>query len=539
MKLAATALAVLATVAFATAQAPPEADLLIRGGRIVDGTGSPWVRADVAITGDRIVSIGRAPVRARRTIDAAGKVIAPGFVDMHAHSEYGLLADPRGLSKITQGVTTEVLGEHISGGPVVGRAEDDPMMIADPIRRDWTTLGGFLGRLEAKGIGPNVLSYVGSGQVRACVIGYENRPATPAEVEAMQKLVAEAMEEGAFGVSSGLNYIPNIFASTEELIELAKVSASYGGIYVSHLRGGLDGLREGLRIARAAGTPLEIHHLNSTSSQRVKEFVAAIEEARRQGLDVTGNAYPYIAGWTYLRTLVPHWAQEGGPQAMVERLREPATRDRILAEMQRESAESPGRIDRTFVSSYNPEVDGLSMSELGKKRGVSPERAIVDLLIEQKGEGFQISFGNTEPNLAEALRQPWVSIGSDGSALNTGMKTTFGKPHPRSFGTHPRVLAKYVREARLFTLEEAVRKMTALPAARLGLADRGVLRAGMKADVVVFDPLTIADNATFKDPERYASGIDWVLVNGTAVVAEGKPTGALPGRVLRGPGYRP
>lgn len=507
-----------------------DADLVIGGGRVVDGAGNPWTRADVAIRGDTIVYVGRASVNAKRFINAAGKVIAPGFIDMHAHSEYGLVADPRALSKVTQGVTTEVLGEHLSAGPVIGKAEDDPMMVAEPVRRDWTTLGGFFARLEKQGIGPNVLSYVGSGQVRACIVGYEKRAATREELERMKRLVAEAMEDGAFGVSSGLAYVPNAYASTEELTELARVAASYGGIYVTHLRGGMEGLREGIRIARDAGLPMEIHHINSTSSRNVAQFVAEIEQARREGIDITANAYPYIAGWTYLRSLLPQWALEGSQAAMLARLQRADARARIVSELK---ADGPARWDRVFVSSPNKEVDGLSINELGRRRNRSPEEALVDLLIEQNGEGFQIAFGNTEEFLAEALRQPWVDIGSDGIALAAGMRTAFGKPHPRSFGTHPRVIARYAREGRLFSLEEAIRKMTSLPAARLGLRDRGLVKPGMKADLVVFDPEGIRDTATFEDPERYAEGIAWVLVNGTPVVSNGRPADARPGKVLR------
>jgi N-acyl-D-aspartate/D-glutamate deacylase len=520
-----------------SAQGPEEVDILIRGGRILDGSGSPWIQADLAIRGDTIVRVGRGPVEAGRVLDASGMVVSPGFIDMHAHSEYGLIVDPRGLSKTTQGVTTEVIGEHLSAGPVKGKAEDDPMMVSKPIERDWTTLGGFFGRLRKAGIGPNVASYVGSGQVRACVMGYEKRPASPAELEEMKALVAEAMEEGAFGLASGLTYVPNAYASTEELIELVKVAASYGGFYVTHLRPGIEGLREGIQISREAGAPMDIFHMNSTSSSLVNEFVSEIEKARREGVDVTGNVYPYIAGWTYLKSLLPLSALEGGNDAMLSRLRDETARMAIVEEMQDTEARRP-RWQRTFVSSYNPDVDGLSILDLGKKRNTSPAEAVIELLIEQNGEGFQISFGNTEEYLAVALRQPWTTIGSDGCALNIGMRTALGKPHPRSFGTHARVLAKYVREENLITLPEAIRKMTSFPAARLGLADRGLLRPGMKADVVVFDPDRIQDQATFKEPEKYATGIEWVFINGTAVVEEGKPTGALPGRVLQGPGTK-
>ena len=516
--------------------APPPADLLIRGARIVDGTGGPWFRANLAVAGDTIVSVGPEEPPAARVIDADGLVMAPGFIDMHAHSEYGLLVDPRALSKTAQGVTTEVLGEHLSAGPVMGPAVDDPMMVAPPIERDWTTLGGYLDRLEFAGVAPNVVSYVGSGQVRASVIGYDERVATEEELEAMEALVAQAMEEGAFALASGLAYIPNAFASTEELIRLTRVAAGYGGIYVSHLRGGLEGLAEGITIAREAGTGLEIHHLNSTSGARIPEYAAMIAEARASGVDVTGNVYPYIAGWTYLRSLLPRWVQEGGVDRMLGRLTDPADRERLLAELRESEAERP-RWGRTFVSSFRDEVDGLSILDLGEARGTTPEEGLLDLLIEQEGEGFQISFGNAEPNLIQALAQPFSHIGSDGSALAAGMRTPMGKPHPRSFGTYPRVLAKYVREEKLLTLEQAIRKMSSAPANRLGLSDRGVLRPGMRADMVLFDPDTVQDEATFEEPERYPTGIPWVFVNGVAIIAEGEPTGELPGRVLRGPGY--
>lgn len=517
-------------------EAPAPMDLLIRNARVVDGAGGPWFRANVAISGDTIVSVGPAEPPAAEVLDAAGMTLAPGFIDMHAHSEYGLLVDPRALSKAAQGVTTEVLGEHLSAGPVLGPAVDDPMMVAPPIERDWTTLGGYLDRLESAGVGPNVLSYVGSGQVRASVIGYEEREATPAELEEMEALVAQAMEEGAFALASGMAYIPNAFASTEELIALTRVAAGYGGFYVSHLRSGIEGLHEGIAVAREAGTALEIHHLNSTSGDRIADYAAVIAEARASGVEVTGNVYPYIAGWTYLRSLLPRWAQEGGVERMLRRLTDPEERERLLAELRASEAERP-RWERTFVSSFRPEVDGLSIRDLGTVRETGAEEALLDLLLEQEGDGFQISFGNTEPNLRQALALPFTHIGSDGSALAVGMRTPMGKPHPRSFGTYPRVLAKYVREEGLLSLEEAVRKMTSGPANRLGLTDRGLVRPGMRADLVLFDADAVRDEATFQEPERYPLGIEWVFVNGVAVIAAGDPTGALPGRVLRGPGH--
>ena len=356
-------------------------------------------------------------------------------------------------------------------------------------------------------------------------------------MEAMETLVAEAMEQGAFALASGLAYIPNAFSSTEELTRLTRVAASYGGFYVTHLRGGIEGLHEGIRIARDAGTALEIHHLNSTSGARIAEYAEVIREAHAVGIEVTGNVYPYIAGWTYLRSLLPRWVQEGGVDRMLGRITDPEDRERLLEELRASEAARP-RWERTFVSSFRDEVDGLSIVDLGAARDTSPEEALLDLLVEQEGEGFQISFGNTEPNLHQALALPFTHIGSDGSALAAGMRTPMGKPHPRSFGTYPRVLARYVRDEGLLSLEEAVRKMTSAPANRLGLTDRGLIRPGMRADLVLFDPEAVRDEATFAEPERYPTGIEWVFVNGVAVIARGEPTGKLPGRVLRGPGSR-
>jgi N-acyl-D-amino-acid deacylase len=521
------------------AQSPPadEADVLIKGGHVVDGTGSPWVLADVAIKGDRIVYVGRAPVKAKRTIDATGRVVTPGFFDMHTHSEFGLSLDGRGLSKVTQGVTTEVLGEHLSAGPVLGPAVDDPMMVTPPVHRTWTTLGGFFSFLEKKGIGPNVVSYVGAGQVRASVMGYEDRTPTPAEMDQMKKLIAQAMEEGAFGLSSGLVYVPNSFDTTEQMIEFAKVAASYGGIYTVHMRTADEkGLLEIFEIAKGANIPVEIFHLAGTIA-RNPNFVPLIEQARREGIDVTANAYPYTVGWTYVRQLLPVWAQAGDAAAITARLKLPDVRARVVKEV----AADPRPFAKYTLSSANTKYDGYTLQQIADRTHTSVAEAMVDFLIQQKAEGFQI--GPPDPSLdagvAQAFKNEWLDVGSDGISLPAGVHTSFGKPHPRSFGTHTRVLALYVREMHVLTLEDAIRKMTSLPANRLGVADRGILRQGMKADVVVFDPATVQDMSTYEKPDQYSKGIDWVLINGTPVLANGTPTNALPGRVLRGPGYKP
>ncbi|HWU53968.1 MAG TPA: D-aminoacylase [Rhizomicrobium sp.] len=537
------AIFLLAGAAVADAQVPPaaEVDILIKNGHVVDGTGGPWFQADVAITGDRIAYVGRAPVKAKRVIDASGKVVSPGFIDMHSHSEFGLTLDGRGLSKITQGVTTEVMGEHLSAGPVLGPAVDDPMMVTPPVKRSWTTLGGFFSYLQKKGIGPNVASYVGAGQVRASAMGYENRQPTPAEMDRIKQLIRQGMEEGAFGLSNGLSYVPNMFFDTAQLIELCKVAASYGGIFTIHIRnvGPGDprdkGLKEAIEIAKGAHIPVEIFHLGASAGMDPDDFIRDVQQARADGVDITGNSYPYETGWTYLTQSLPAWAQEGDSAAIVARLQKPDTRARILAEMK-------GRNFATLkVASVNPDFDGKLLPQIASEMHVAPEEALLNILVKMKGEGFQIGMptGARAAIVTRMLNNPWMDIGSDGIALPAGVRTSFGSPHPRSFGSTTRLLSEYVREHPVFTVEEAVRKMTSLPANRLGLADRGILRQGMKADVVVFDPATVKDTATYENPAQYSQGIAWVLVNGKAVVADGKPTNALPGQVLRGPGYKP
>ncbi len=346
----------------AFAQSPPteEADVLIKGGHVIDGTGGPWMLADVAIKGDRIVYVGRAPVKAKRVIDATGNVVTPGFFDMHAHSEFGLSLDGRGLSMVTQGVTTEVLGEHLSAGPVLGPAVDDPMMITPPVKRTWTTLGGFFSFLEKKGIGLNIVSYVGAGQVRASVMGYENRTPTAAEMDQMKKLIAQAMEEGAFGLSAGLVYVPNSFDTTEQMIEFAKVAASYGGIYSVHMRdGGETGLLETFKIAQGANIPVEIFHLGGAIARDPK-FVPLIEKARSEGIDVTCNAYPYTVGWTYVRQLLPVWAQAGDAAAITARLKQPEVRARVVKELHAD----PRPFAQYRLSSANLEYDGHTLQQI-------------------------------------------------------------------------------------------------------------------------------------------------------------------------------
>jgi N-acyl-D-aspartate/D-glutamate deacylase len=522
-----------------TAQTPAY-DLVIRNGTVVDGTGAPGVKADVAVAGDTIVALAPGVTAgARRIIDAQGLVVAPGFIDMHTHSDSALLEDGRAASFLMQGVTTEVLGEHSSAGPILGKAERGMFSLTEDAQTkaptpDWTTLGGYFRKLEASQTSINVASYVGSGQVRACVVGYENRPATPDELEQMKRLVADAMRDGAVGVSSGLAYVPNIYATTDELTALARVAAEHGGYYATHLRAStredpLSGLKEAIATAEGARSPLEIIHVNSTAGGRIGEFAALIDAARARGLDITANFYPYIAGMSFLRSLLPPWAQEGGTGAMLARLRNPEDR----ARMQQTLGQSdPARWQRTFVSSTNRAIDGRTIADLAAARQVAPAVALMDIVLEEGGYAFYISFGNTEENLKKGMVLPWVHFGSDGASVTLG---TFkgGKPHPRFFGTFARVLAKYVREEHTLTLEQAIYRMTQSSARRLGFDDRGQIAVGKKADLVVFNPQTIADRATFENPLQYSAGVLFVVVNGVIVVDNGAHTGAKPGRVLR------
>jgi N-acyl-D-aspartate/D-glutamate deacylase len=406
------------------------------------------------------------------------------------------------------------------------------------VRRTWTTLGGFFDFLTKKGIGPNVVSYVGAGQVRASVMGYENRTPTPDEMDKMKALIVQAMHEGAFGLSAGLVYVPNSFNTTAQMIELAKVAAGLGGIYTVHTRAGGGneaGLRETVEIAKGAHIPAEVFHVGM-SVARDPEFARIVEEARAQGIDITANAYPYTIGWTYVRQLIPVWAQEGNAAAITARLQRPDVRARVVAELH----QHPARYAQYTVSSANTDFDGHTFQQIADQRHEPVEEAMVDFLVAQKAEGFQIGPADTSMDQveAEAFRFPWIDVGSDGIALPSGVHTAFGRPHPRSFGTFTRILADVVRKRHIVSLEEAIRKMTSQPANRLGIPDRGLLRQGMKADVVVFNPDTVSDTSTYTRPDTYSTGVEWVLINGAAVVADEKPTNALPGRVLHGPGYK-
>jgi len=535
---------------------PPEFDLLISGGRIIDGSGSPWFYGSVAVKDGKIEDVGRlGQTSGRRVIDAAGMVVAPGFIDLHTHSDYTLLVDGSAQSKIRQGVTTEIIGESSSAGPVLGAAvaEFDRSLQPLGIRRDWTTLGEYFARLERQGISVNIASYVGSGQVRKCVMGNVNRAPTAEEMEQMKRLVEQAMREGAIGLSSGLIYPPNMFATTEELIELAKIAAKHSGIYATHIRGegagSIAAIDEVIRISEEAGLPAHIFHFKKDGRANwggMGEQVKHIQAARDRGVQITADQYPYIAAMTGLEMCIPPKYQEGTAEQFVERLKDPKVRAEIrraietgLPGWEANEVKSVGGWHGVMVASVqkpeNKQFEGKRMDEVARLMGKDPLDALCDLLISEGGAADAIYFSMSEADVRLAMQQPWVGVGSDGSAVNTEM-TFAGKPHPRFYGSCARVLGHYVREEHVLSLPEAIRKMTSLAAQIVGFTDRGLLRPGMAADIVIFDPNTVTDKATFENPLQYAVGVPYVIVNGAVVIDKGQHTGAKPGRVLYGRG---
>lgn len=521
--------------------------LLIKNGLIIDGTSRPSEEADVLIEGDRIVSVGRVPAaNAETVIDAAGMVVCPGFVDIHSHSEFSLLAHPQGDGKLLQGVTTEVNGNcGLSAGPLLGAYQERRKSELEDlgVRLSWIMLGDYLEELEHRGSAVNVATFVGHGNLRGGVVGYENRRASPAEMEKMKRLLRDAMKEGALGLATGLIYPPGVYADIDELIELAKVVSEFGGIYSSHMRSEGDGLieaiTEAIEIGEKAGVGVQISHLK-TSGQRnwhkLPQALALIESARQRGVDVTADRYPYTAAGTDLDAVLPSWAYEGGNGAELARLRDPETRKRLTDDILAQHPE-PEYWSRVAVASVdtdaNKGLEGLNMAEIADKRGVPPWEALYDLLIEEHFKVGAIFYSMSEENLRAILRQPWVMVGSDSTNRGFSGITAKGKPHPRGFGSFPRVLGKFVREEGLMTLEEAIHKMTAQPAKKLGLKDRGEIRPGAFADVVIFNAETVLDRADFDNPYQRPVGIRDVLVNGQIAVRNGEAKGTLAGQILR------
>ena len=534
-------------------------DVLITGGRVVDGTGAPWSRADVGIVGDRITAIGRlAGQTAATTIDAANLIVSPGFIDMLGQSEFNVLADPRAASKVTQGITTEITGEGSSIAPVndrlmgLARTQYDHYKVA----QDFRTLGEYFARLERTPPAINVGSFVGAGGLRAYVVGDSQRAATPQEIDQMKALVGQAMEQGALGVSTSLQYVPGRFATTDEIVELAKVAASHGGIYISHQRSEsgqiIPSLDEVFAVAERAAIPAEVWHLKTAYRAnwgRMAEVLKHFEAARARGLDVTANMYPYDRASNGLDACLPLWVREGGLEPMLARLKDPAQRERIKRDMDDGNAKDwenqwygsgggSGVMLSTVLDPALRQWEGKTLAEIGKAMGKDPRDAVMDLVIADRGESSVIISIMREDDVRLALSNSMVSIGTDSGARAEDGPFSQSKSHPRAWGSFPRILGQYVRDEKLMTLEEAIHRFTSRPAARVGIADRGILRPGFKADVTIFDPARIRDVSTFVDPTHYSEGVQHVLVNGHAVVANGKITAERPGQPIRGPGYR-
>jgi len=531
-------------------------DLVIRGGTVVDGSGGPGVVTDVAISNDTIASVGSVPAGAgAEEIDATGMVVAPGFINMLSWSTESLLVDPRSQGDIRQGVTLEVMGEGESMGPLNDRMRSELLeRQVYPYDVPWTGLMEYLEHLEQRGVATNVASYVGATTVRIHELGYDNRAPSPEELARMQDLVRREMGGGALGVGTSLIYAPAFYAQTDELVALTRAAGEFGGRYISHMRSEgnrlLESVDELIHIAREAGVPAEIYHLKAAGQDnwdKLDAVIERVEEARAQGLAITADMYTYTAGSTGLDAAMPPWVQEGGLQAWRQRLADPATRARVATEMQTPTDEwenlalSAGSPERVLLVGFRQDslryLTGQTLAEVSERYGTPWYETAMDLVGKDDSRVDVVYFMMSEDNVKRQIALPWVSFGSDAASMAPEAPFTDFSTHPRAYGNFARLLGKYVRDEGVISIEEAVRKLTTLPAANLGIEGRGLLAAGAYADVVIFDPATISDRATFEDPHQYATGVRDVWVNGTAVLRDGEHTGALPGRVVRGPGW--
>jgi N-acyl-D-amino-acid deacylase len=549
---------VLLLPAFAVAQ-EPDYDFIISGAHIVDGTGAPWVAGDIAIAGDRIVAIGDlSKASARKRLDAKGLVVSPGFIDVQGQSEFNVLVDNRAAGKITQGVTTEITGEGSSIAPINDRLKKETEEVAKKygVAVDWSTLDEYFKHFERTKSAINLGTFVGAGGVRNYVMGTVNRPATPAELEQMRQLVAQAMQDGAMGISTALEYVPDTFASTDEIVELAKVARQYGGVYFTHQRSETDAifssLDEVFAISRRANISTTIWHLKTAYHEnfgKMPEVLRRIQEARAQGIDVAASVYPYTRAENGLTSSFPPWVSEGGIDQMIARFRDPVQRERIKKEMDQPSTKWENEwlgsggdgSGIMLVGLLNPDLgkyEGMTLQEIGRQQNKDPKDVAMEIVIADHGHTGQVISIMDEADVRAAVSNPIVTYGSDSEAQAEDGPLSKTKAHPRAFGTFPRVLGIYAREQHTMSLEEAVRKMTSLAASRVGLMDRGILRPGAFADIAVFDPKSIRDAATFSDPMHYSVGVKYVFVNGRPVVWDGAITDERPGRPVRGPGYQ-
>jgi dihydroorotase/N-acyl-D-amino-acid deacylase len=537
----------------------PQYDFVLAGAHIVDGTGSPWFAGDIGIVGDRIAAIGDlSKASAAKRVSAAGLVASPGFIDVQGQSEFNVLVDNRAASKITQGVTTEITGEGTSIAPINDRMRKDAQDAATKygVTLDWSSLAEYFRHFERSKSAINLGTFVGAGGVRNYIMGSDNRAATPSELDQMRQLVAQAMKEGAFGLSTALQYVPDTFASTDEVVELAKVARQYGGVYFTHQRSEGDQIFESLdevfAIAERAKISSTIWHLKAAYSEnwgKMPEVLRRIEAARARGIDVAASVYPYTRGSNGLVACFPSWISEGGTDKMIARLKDPAQRERAKKEMDEPSSTwqnqwrgSGGPSGVLLIQVLNPglsKYEGMTLEEIGRQMNKDPKDAAMDIAIEDRGNSGVVIAIMEEADVRATVSNPMVTFGSDSSAQAEDGPLSKTKAHPRAFGTFPRIFADYVRGQHSMRMEEAVRKMTSLAASRVGLMDRGILRPGMFADITVFDVNTIKDVATYSDPLHYSRGVKFVFVNGRPVIWDGAITEERPGRALRGPGYRP
>ena len=537
--------------------APQSFDILIKNGKVLDGTGNPWYFADLGIRGDRIVAIGKlSNATGKKTIDAAGKIVAPGFIDTLGQSEMALLIDNRALSKLSQGITTEITGEGGSIAPQNEKTISPMRSVLDhyKLNVDWTTLDGYFRRLEKKGTPLNIGTYVGAAQVREAVIGDDDRPPTSAELDQMKALVEQAMKDGAFGISTALIYPPGHYAKTEELIELAKVAARYGGLYATHMRSEgaseMAALDEAIRIGREASLPVEIFHLKVSGKSRwgsMAKVVEKIQTARDSGLDIRANQYPYVAGGTALASSLPPWVADGGVAKLLERLKDPSVRARIKGEMATDHADwenlffdcggGAGILIAGVVNADLKKYNGKTVAEMAKAENKEELEALFDFILKDNAQTGALYFMASEEDLITGLKQPWTSIGLDANESPLDGPLYEPQSHPRAFGSMPRFLGRYVRDQKLMPLTEALRKITSMPAQREHLVGRGQIQVGYFADITIFDPAAIIDRATYTESTKLSEGIDTVLVNGQIEFEHGSLTGVNAGRALRGQGW--
>jgi N-acyl-D-amino-acid deacylase len=535
---------------------PADFDVLIKGGTVYDGTGAEPKQADVAIRGDRIAGIGDfKSAKAKTIIDATGLAVAPGFINMLSWSTVSLIQDGRSQSEIRQGVTTEIMGEGESMGPVNDRVREHMIRGQTDVKYDvkWNTLAEYLRYLERRGVSCNVASFIGATTIRECVIGFEDKAPTPEQLDQMRELVRKEMEAGALGIGTSLIYPPAFYAKTEELIELCKVAAKYQGKYISHMRSEgsrlLEGLDELIRISREAKIPAEVYHIKASGQQnwpKIGALLSRIEAAQNEGLKITADMYTYTAGGTGLDASFPPWTEDGGYLALFKRLRDPATREKIKAEVQKPTGawenlySDAGGPEHILLVEFKSEklkpLTGKTLAEIARMRGKDPIDTAMDLIAEDESRIGTLYFIMSEDNVKKEVAKPWISFGSDEASQAPEGVFLKSNPHPRAYGNFARVLGKYVRDEKVIPMKEAIRRLSGLPATNLGLDHRGFLKEGMFADVVVFDPATIADRATYEKPHQYAAGVKHVFVNGTQVLKDGEHTGATPGRALWGPG---